>query len=115
MSPSTREIERTRHLWQHPLVAVLAAGAAAVWLCIPLLSLWVLSQASDSYPTIYLGALLVSGPAMAAWGWCLHRISQDPRFLRLSAGIAVTGAALLFVVWVLFFGAHGNGAAPGAW
>ena len=108
-------MERRRHTGHEPLVALLAAGAAAVWLGIPVLSLWLLSRASNNYLTIYLCALLVSGPAMLAWGWCLHRIARAPRVLRLSAGIAVTTAAVLFAVWVIFFGVHGNGAAPGAW
>src|SRR5947208_749052 len=57
-SPSAmaHEMERTRHTGHEPFVALLAAGAAAVWLGIPVLSLWLLSRVSNSYLTIYLCA-----------------------------------------------------------
>jgi len=95
--------------------ALLGVGGSIGWLGIPALSLWLLSRATDRYVAIYLGALLVAAPAMAGWGWCLHRIGRAPNVVAASATIAVIVAFVAFAAWIVFLGAHGNGAAPGAW
>ena len=90
-------------------------------------------------------ALIAAPATMTAWGWVLHRLNalylrtlraEPPRrrqtawlkslgtergwrepsaLIDLSMGLAVVAALLAFLVWCIFLGALGNGAAPGAW
>jgi hypothetical protein len=114
------------------LVAALALGSLAMWLGIPVGWLWLLSRTSTRYLTIYGVALVACPPTMAAWGWCLHRINRLYLKLRETPGyrstlarpekvlevfmtVSVVLAVATLIAWAIFFGAPGNGAAPGAW
>lgn len=131
-----------RHAAALGLVAALALGSLVMWIAIPAAWLWLTSQASDEYLTIY-GAALVGAPlTMVAWGWCLHRINRAylrvsgrasgppsrASWLRPSSGpgegrpvrdpLAVCMAAsvvLALICLAAFLYFAGPGAAPGAW
>jgi hypothetical protein len=109
------QIARERRLGDVALMGVFAAAGSLGWLGIPTLLLWLLSRVTDRYLTVYLCALLGSIPAMAAWGWCLHRLGRGRSVLEAWAAVSVVLAIGAFAAWVVFFGVHGNGAAPGAW
>src|SRR5207247_11053017 len=77
-----RGAESRRRAAELALMAVLALGSLLLWVGIPAVWLWVWSQASDRYLTIYAAALIGCPLAMAALAWCLHRINRV--YLRIS-------------------------------
>lgn len=133
----------TRGARKVALAAVLALGSLLMWTGIPAAWLWLCSQASDQYLTVYAAALIGCPLTMAAWGWCLQQINRvylrisgrpetpraRPDWMRAlgarrerSGGLLETWmtisavlAILVALVWFVFFGVPGNGAAPGAW
>lgn len=123
------------------LVAVMAAGSLIIWIGIPAASLWLWSQLSHRYTTVYAAALIGSPLTMAGCAWLLHRVncvylrvSHTPALRRGHTGwlksasgsrrrqprgvldvcmtVSVVFALITFAVWLLFF--TGGGYSGGA-
>jgi hypothetical protein len=111
-----------------------------LWVAIPAGWLWVASQASSDYVTVY-GLALVGAPlSMVLWAWLLYRLNavylrvigapprprrqsawlqsisserrwrQPDALIEVSMAISVTTAIVLFTIWFLFFA--GSSIAP---
>jgi hypothetical protein len=114
------------------LVAVMAAGSLLLWIGIPAATLWLWSQLTHHYTTVYAAALIGSPLAMGACAWMLHRVNwvylrltrtPEPRrahtaWLRSMSGsgrrqprgvlevcmsVSVVLAIITFTVWFFFF------------
>jgi hypothetical protein len=101
------------------LAVLLALGSLMMWIGIPAAWLWAWSMISDRYLTVLLAGLAGCPVVMIGWGWCLGRINRAYRgsdyALEMSMTISVLLAIAGFIAWIIFLGAPGNGAAPGAW
>jgi hypothetical protein len=50
-------------------------GSLVLWLGIPLAWIWIVSQLSAKYPTIYFGAMIGCPVTMVSWGLLLARLN----------------------------------------
>jgi hypothetical protein len=126
------------------LVVVMAAGSLVLWIGIPAAWLWLWSQLTPHYLSVYAAALIGCPLTMAAWAWGLHRVNcvylriahtpESPRphtaWLRSMSGsgrrqprgvleicmtVSVVLALVTFAVWFFFFTAGGSQTAPVQW
>jgi hypothetical protein len=120
------------------LVAVMAVGSLLIWIGIPAASLWLWSQLSHHYTTVYAAALIGSPLTMAGCAWLLHRVNRvylrvsrtpdvrpghtawlksasgsrrrEPRgVLEVCMTVSVVLALVTFAVWLVFFTGGGYG------
>jgi hypothetical protein len=114
------------------LVAVMATGSLLLWIGIPAAVLWLWSQLTRHYTTVYAAALIGSPLAMGACAWMLHRVNwvylrlsrtpeqrrahtawlrsmsgsgrRQPRgVLEVCMSVSVVLAIITFTVWFFFF------------
>ncbi len=126
------------------LVLVMAVGSLVLWIGIPAAWLWLWSQLTTHYLSVYAAALIGCPLTMAAWAWGLHRVNcaylritratESPRphtaWLRSMSGsgrrqprgvleicmtVSVVLALVTFAVWFFFFTAGGSQTAPVQW
>ncbi len=57
------------------LGSLIFLGSQVMWVGIPAGWLWIASQASSNYVTIYGLVLVAVPPSMGLWGWLLHRLN----------------------------------------
>ena len=76
--PGATEPDRAarRRIAEVALIALMALASLVLWLGIPALWLWAVSQVSDAYLTIYVVALLGCPVTMALWGLVIARINR---------------------------------------
>jgi hypothetical protein len=114
------------------LVGTMAAGSLLLWIGIPAGCLWLWSQLSQHYTTVYAAALIGAPLAMAACAWVLHRVNwaylrltrtpeqrrahtawlrsmsgsgrRQPRgVLEVCMSVSVVLAVITFTLWFFFF------------
>ena len=145
---ATHPDEQHRAPWERvaalALVVVMAAGSLVLWIGIPTTWLWLWSQLTPHYLSVYAAALIGCPLTMGAWAWGLHRVNRvylglthgpaSPRshtaWLRSMSGsgrrqprgvleicmtVSVVLALVTFAVWFFFFTAGGSQTAPVQW
>ena len=63
-------------VYRAALAAVIVVGSLAMWLGIPLFWVWLISQLTAEYPSVYMLALAACPVTMIAAGWALHRVNR---------------------------------------
>ena len=63
-------------VYRAALAAVIVVGSLAMWLGIPLFWVWLISQLTAEYPSIYMLALAACPVTMIVAGWALYRVNR---------------------------------------
>jgi len=142
--PDQRHQASWERLTAPALVVVMAAGSLVLWIGIPAAWLWVWSQITPHYLSVYAAALIGCPVTMAAWAWGLHRVNrvylavshtpESPRphtawlrsmsssgrrqprgVLEICMTVSVVIALIAFAVWFFFLTGGGSQTAPVQW
>ena len=63
-------------VYRAALAVVIVVGSLTMWLGIPLFWVWLISQLTAEYPSIYMLALAACPVTMIVAGWVLYRVNR---------------------------------------
>jgi hypothetical protein len=98
------------------LTVAIVLGAQALWLLLPVATLWAVGQVADTTEQAFFAAMLAIPAAVIAFAWLLG--SANRRYLRLTGRGAGRGpleavitptivlALIALSVWLVFFASH---------